>query len=176
MKDTLYVNLYSGPGGGKSTIACDVFAQLKWLKYDCELVREYAKNKVWEESYTVLDDQLYVSAKQQHEMKILNGKVDIVITDSPLLLGLIYNKDEPPEFYNMIIAYYKRYHNLDIFLKRVKDYNQNGRIQTEEESKEIDKKLYEIFKKYCQTHGSVSASKEGVDDIINLIIKIKKGT
>jgi len=176
MKDTLYVNLYSGPGGGKSSIACDVFAQLKWLKYDCELVREYAKNKVWEESYAVLDDQLYVTAKQHHEMKILNGKVDIVITDSPLLLGLIYSKNKPVEYNDMVIAYYKQYHNLDIFLKRIKDYDPNGRMQTEEEAIKIDEKILILFKKYCQTYGSVPASKEGVNDILNLILKIKKGT
>jgi hypothetical protein len=173
MKDTLYVNLYSGPGVGKTSMACDVFAKLKWMKYDCELVREYAKNKVWEESYNVLDDQLYVTAKQHHEMKILNGKVDIVITDSPLLLGLIYNKNEPPEYESMVIAYYRRYHNLDIFLKRVKEYNTNGRMQTEEEAIKKDEEILEIFKKYCYTVGSLPASEESVNDIIKLIQKIK---
>ena len=55
---TLHINLWAGPGTGKSTMAAGIFAALKWNKIDCELVSEYAKQIVWEESYTKLNNQI----------------------------------------------------------------------------------------------------------------------
>jgi adenylate kinase family enzyme len=37
----LVVNLWGGPGSGKSTGACYIFAQLKLLGVNCEYVSEY---------------------------------------------------------------------------------------------------------------------------------------
>jgi len=54
---TIHINLWAGPGTGKSTMAASIFAELKWNKIDCELVSEYAKQIVWEESYTKLNNQ-----------------------------------------------------------------------------------------------------------------------
>lgn len=42
---TLVVNLFGGPGSGKSTGAAYVFARLKMLGYNAELVTEFAKDK-----------------------------------------------------------------------------------------------------------------------------------
>jgi hypothetical protein len=172
-KNTLFVNIYGGPGCAKSTIAANVFAELKWRKIDCELVTEYAKKKVWEDSTSVLDDQLYVSAKQIHAMNIINGKVDVAICDSPMLLGLVYAKNEPESYYQMLVDYYNRFNNLDIFIERKKKYNPNGRMQTEEEAIEKDKEIYEYFSKYCSTIGTVPGTRDGVKKIVELILKIQ---
>lgn len=37
-KKTLVVNLFAGPGAGKSTGAAYIFSKLKMLGYDCEYV------------------------------------------------------------------------------------------------------------------------------------------
>ena len=47
MKDTLIVNLYGGPGCGKSTGAAYLFSKLKMAGVDAEYVPEFAKDKVW---------------------------------------------------------------------------------------------------------------------------------
>ena len=44
------------PGSGKSTLASYVFARLKMLEVNCELVNEFAKDKVWEENNVALDN------------------------------------------------------------------------------------------------------------------------
>jgi len=170
-KKTLYVNLYAGPGTGKSTMAANVFAELKWLDINCELVTEYAKSKVWEGSFDVLNDQFYISAKQYHKMIVLNGKVDVVICDSPLLLGAVYAKNEPTELTNLLVEYYNKFNNLDIFIERKKTYHPIGRVQNETEAHEKDREIYEYFSKYCSTIGTVPGTKEGVKSIIELVTK-----
>ena len=64
----LIVNFYAGPGAGKSTMVAHTFAELKWRGINCELVTEYAKDKVWEKSFETLENQFYVSAKQYHRL------------------------------------------------------------------------------------------------------------
>jgi len=65
-KNTLIVNMFGGPGCGKSSMATSVFSHLKWKGWNCEYVSEVAKDLVWEDSLQTLGDQFYVSAKQYH--------------------------------------------------------------------------------------------------------------
>ena len=135
---TLVVNLFAGPGAGKSTLAAEVFGKLKRRNINCELVGEYAKQKVWEESFRVLGFQPQVFGKQTGAILRLLGQVDIVVTDSPILLSVVYGKSEPEEFSAAVGAYFKRQWSLNVFVNRVKPYNPKGRMQTEDEAKEVD--------------------------------------
>lgn len=44
----LVINLFGVPGAGKSTGAAYIFARLKMLGINTELVTEFAKDKVWD--------------------------------------------------------------------------------------------------------------------------------
>ena len=52
------INLVGGPGCGKSTTAAGLFYELKRRDYSVELVTEYAKSRVWEDSLRTLNDQI----------------------------------------------------------------------------------------------------------------------
>ena len=54
MKNTLVVNLFGGPGCGKSTLMAGIFHQLKLKGYDCEMVTEFMKDLVWEKELKLL--------------------------------------------------------------------------------------------------------------------------
>ena len=168
---TLVVNFFAGPGTGKSTTMAHCFAELKWKGYDCEMATEYAKDKVWEGSEHVLNNQFYVSGKQNHRLKRLEGKVQIILTDSPLLLATYYGRKEPQEFRDLLIKYHETFENLNVFLRRQKDYNPNGRLQTLEEAKAIDDEFYNMVGSQRGDLLEIEATKDNVNTIVEVIEK-----
>ena len=56
----ILVNLFGAPGAGKSTGAAYIFSQLKMRGINAELVTEFAKDKVWEGSKAVFENQAYI--------------------------------------------------------------------------------------------------------------------
>ena len=55
-KKPICICLYASPSSGKSTMAANVFSKLKMLGINCELVTEFAKDLVWDNSMTELSD------------------------------------------------------------------------------------------------------------------------
>lgn len=152
MKTTV-INLIGSPGTGKSTIASELFAKMKWLGYDVELVSEYAKELVWEQRHETFKNELYIFAKQQHRLFRLQGKVEYIITDRPLLLSIFYNDkygNKSENFRNMVLEEINKFENIDIFLNRTKPYVSKGRNQTEEESKEFAKEMLTLAEECCK--------------------------
>lgn len=145
---TLVVNLYGGPGSGKSSMRAGLFERLKNMGYNVEEATEYAKDKTWEENHVVLRNQIYVFGKQHFRISRLLGNVQVVVTDSPLLLSLYYGRNLGKEFDNLVVSEYRKMWNLDIFVRRTKPYNPKGRGQTEDEAKEIDKWIKEELPVY----------------------------
>lgn len=142
---TLVVNLYGGPGSGKSTTCAGIFERLKLKGINCEMASEYAKDKVWEESFKTLDDQIYVFGKQLHKLKRLLNKVEVIITDSPLLFSIQYDAEKNKAFKELVLDQYNRMNNTDFYIVRNEHYETKGRMQTLEESKEIDKNILDIL-------------------------------
>ena len=135
------INLFGGPGTGKSTVASDLFALMKWDNFNVELVNEYAKELTWEGRHGVLNDQLYILAKQNRKLARLRNQVEYVITDSPIIMGLAYvplGFQILPHFKMLTEEVWNSYDNINIMLERVKPFHQVGRNQTEEQARELD--------------------------------------
>ena len=173
-KQTLLVNLYGGPCAGKSTICAGIFYELKKRNIDCEMATEFAKDKVWENNNTALANQLYVFAKQYYRVDRCADKVDVIITDSPLALSPMYNKDpdihEPLKQLALKIA--NKYSNLNYFIRRIKKYNPVGRLQTEAESDEIAVKLRDAMDANGIKYTTIDGDLMSADIIVNDILKI----
>lgn len=60
---TKVINLFGGPGCGKSTGAAYIFSLLKMKGMNVELVTEFAKDKTWEHNSKALTCQPYVFGK-----------------------------------------------------------------------------------------------------------------
>lgn len=115
---TLVVNFFAGSGAGKSALAAHTFALLKWQGVNAELVTEYAKELVWEKSYHRLDDQKTLFEMQRRRIRRLIGNVDVAVVDSPLLLSLVYGKDESPEWRNWVLFEHDMLNSLNFFVIR----------------------------------------------------------
>lgn len=173
--NTIVINLTGGPGSGKSTTAAGVFYKLKQLGYVCELVTEYAKDKVWEESYKTLDDQIYVFGKQYHRLWKLKDKVQFIITDSNLPLSIHFSLLNSENFNNLVIEAYNQFNNIMFFINRTENYETHGRIETLEQAKDADKDIKNILHKYNIPYTEIE-QQNAVDTIIKFIINkyIKK--
>ena len=143
MKTPIVINLFGAPGSGKSTGAAFIFSQLKMRGVNCELITEYAKDKTWEKNTEALSCQEYIFGKQSFRMKRCRDKVDVIITDSPLPLGIFYNTNPVlgEHYENLVLDVFNTYENMNYALVRDKPYNPIGRNQTEAESDEIGDRI-----------------------------------
>jgi adenylate kinase family enzyme len=168
---TLIVNLFAGPGAGKSTLAAKIFAELKERDVNCELVVEYAKDLTWEKRHTALKVQPYVFGKQLMRIERVLNQVDCIITDSPILLSSFYaGKNYPRSFNDYVLACFNEYNNYNLFVNRKKKYNPRGRNQTEEEAKVLDNEILNFLKeKNIPLHTITTGSTSSLTRFINTI-------
>ena len=170
------INLFGGPGSGKSTTAAGVFYQMKTKHKNVELVTEYAKELVYSDRVGFLNsNQEYVFAKQNHRQFILRNKVDWAITDSPLLLSLIYPQiysTSPGQYFDdYVIATFNQYQNINFFIQRPDEHFSNtGRIQTLEESRIVDKLIIDSLNTVGVKYETVLADDLVVQNILNHIL------
>jgi hypothetical protein len=173
-KKAKVVNLFGGPGIGKSTTAAGVFVILKLHNVECELVTEYAKDLVWEERHKTFLDQQYIFAKQNHRLWRVADKVDVIVTDCPLILNIIYGERNAvtTEVFNQnVVEVVSSFDNYNILLERTKKYNINGRNETEEEAKEVDKQVKGALEKHGISYNVVQGNFEGINKIATMVLE-----
>ena len=142
--------LYGGPGSGKSCCAAGLYHELKKQDKDVELCREFVKDWVWEKRPILQGDHIYFFGEQMRRELTLLREVDIVITDSPLLLTIEYEKAYCKSPYVMPILADKYNSILEemnvtvhhFFLHRTKAYNPKGRNETEDQAEALDRAIY----------------------------------
>lgn len=173
-KNTIIVNLYGGPGTGKSSGAAYIFAKLKMAGVDTEYVTEFAKDKVWEGSQKVFKCQFYITGKQTFRVSRCFGEVDVIVTDSPIRLGKIYaDRIGRTQLGLACVEEADQYrgNTIEIFLERVKPYNPNGRNQTEEESKEIDKTIRKMLDEQGVPYAVMRGDESGYDQVFEHVMQ-----
>lgn len=165
------INLFAGPGTGKSTTCAALFAELKYCGHNTELITEYAKDTVWEKrGPKVLEAQEYIFGKQHFRLSRVASEVEFVVTDSPILLSCIYLRDNYlPSLKNVVKEAFDKYDNLNIFLKRNKTYNPKGRMQTEDEAKVIDGRILEMLNNWCIEYTTLDFHRDNPNEIMNLM-------
>ena len=133
------INLFGGPGIGKSSIAAGVTYKLKKKHISCNNPYEFPKLLAWDKNNEAIKDQLYVLANQHRGIAQSYGKVDYIIIDSPVMFSTIYHsyytKGYPAEFYGdsfhqMVVDLHKKYDNINILLERADgQHNSEERFQ-----------------------------------------------
>lgn len=175
----ILVNLYGAPGSGKSTGASYIFSKLKMKGINAELITEFAKDKVWEESIKPLQNQIYVFGQQYFRTSRLDGKVDVAITDSPLLLSIIYNQNKEQfgnEFDSLVFKVALSYKDrMDYLIKRTKPYKVSGRLESEKESDDKFNQIKALLDNSKIQYSQINGDQQGYDAIVdNVINKLNK--
>jgi RecA/RadA recombinase len=152
---TIIINLYGGPGTGKSTTAAELFAILKKRGENAELAREYVKRWAWEGKAPRGLDQFYLFGKQLKEEYPLLGKVSHVVTDAPMAINAFYARKfgSPAQahlFLDMLRFYLDEctaqgHEHVHYFVTREKPCNPKGRFQTESEARDIDVEMRDFL-------------------------------
>ena len=91
----------------------------------------------------VVENKIYLFGKQQFQLYTLKDEVEVIITDSPLLLNSIYDKTECGNLKTLVLQEYHKYNNLLYYIERDTsvDYEEEGRYQDEIQAKEVDTKV-----------------------------------
>ncbi len=175
MKKTIIINLFGGPSVSKSTTAAGIFHRLKLMEINCEYVPEYAKDVTWQENFNTLNNQLYVFAKQHNRIFHLKGKVDVIVTDSPAIMGLVYCDftKVSTSLETLVVDEFHRddIHNMNFFLRRVHKYSTKGRKQTEAEAKVLDIRVCDLLYKHGVGYETIDGDEGAVDYIVNKIVE-----
>ena len=167
----IIVNMSAGSGAGKSTNSARLFAMLKDKGIEVELVTEFAKDLVWEGRNKAFECQAYIFGKQLYKIQRVADSVDVIITDSPIFLSAIYDKEQDKNFKNYIITQFNKFNNLNIYLNRVKPFNPNGRNESSEEEARInDKKVFDFFSDNDIEYYNFNGNEEGCKEIFKLVI------
>lgn len=141
------LNAFGGPGAGKSTACMDICSSLKKQGYNAEYVQEYAKELVYKNRLDLLDGseehQFQILKEQMRRVDMLfNGNVDFIVTDSPILLSAIYDRELSKEYCDMLLEIHNQYPNFCFFINRDnKAFETEGRIHNFKESIEKDKEI-----------------------------------
>ena len=181
-KEPIVINGYGGPGAGKSTACLEITAALKKEGYNAEYVQEYAKELVYEKDMEMLDGspehQYEILKEQTRRMDRLYDQVDFIVTDSPVMLNTIYNKQLTPEYESLVNELQGEYINYSFFMERdASNFEEEGRIHNLTESIEKDNEIKDMLQKNAikyKTYNHENVN-EIVNDAIDFYEKINEG-
>ena len=167
-KKTVVINLLGGPGVGKSTAAALIYGEMRRRKWNAELVREFVKEWAWEGRKPSTIGQSIIFGRQLERESLLYGKVDFIVTDSPLLLCAVYNDHY---FGNKIMAPFILKNLQDIknmgveqvnfLMTREAQFSSEGRFEDEETAKKIDDRIGNFLEYHKIEHVKVGGPQEG---------------
>ena len=176
MKKQKVINFFGGPGAGKSTSASGTFTELKRRTINSEYVPEFAKDAAWEKrSKKFFKAQQHIFGEQSWRIERLRDEVDIIVTDSPILLGLVYMPSDYriPKLREAILEDYHSYDNLNIFINRKKKFNPLGRMQNAEEAQQLDLDIKGVLEKNNLPYISFDYSRNNPFNVIDCAISRK---
>lgn len=176
-RQTKVINMLGGSGVGKSTLAAGLYYQMKLAHKNVELVREYVKLLAWQGIKPGQYDQVNIFGEQCKLEHSLYGKVEYIVTDSPIILAPIYEhfyhgdsmtEEAAIKFLNKSKS--NGVEHINLVLSRGKDYDTEGRFQTLEEAQQVDNMVRNFLFKYNMPFIEIDGPEdERVKKIMDLI-------
>ena len=116
--------------------------------------------------------QEYVFGIQSFRLARCRDDVDVIVTDSPLPLSIIYNTNPALDinFERTVINIFNTYENINYYINRVKPYNPKGRNQTEAESDALVTPIIDLLHENCIEFKEINGDDTGYQNIIKDVL------
>lgn len=152
---TVLINLFGGPGVGKSTLALGLGYHLKLQGKEAAVIIEEAKP--WALRGDPIDGraQLEIASRQYAAESRYYGLVDYIITDSPMELQAFYFWMRTGwDCYKDLVIGLERHKDVvirNLWVERMVMYVGTGRFQTDSEARDVDDRMF-LFLNYLDLH------------------------
>lgn len=121
-RKTIIVNAFAGAKAGKTEACFTLVAGLKKAGYAAEYIGEcadeLASEKKWEKLDGTNEQELEILRVQLERIDAKLGQVDFIVTDAPVLLNQVYNKEISLEWQTMLKELNSHYFSYNFFLQR----------------------------------------------------------
>ena len=169
-KKTICINFFAGAGAGKSTIATLIHALLKMHGITSEYTAEFAKDLAWEGRLELKVNDVHLFGEQHNRQFRLNGQVDCIISDSPLLLSSVYRSNDTL-LHALVLQEFKKYENVNFYVKRKKPFIPKGRKGTKLDATKIDRKTIQMLDNEQIPYTVVEGTWEGANQVLEFVLK-----
>ena len=103
------------------------------------------------------------------------GHADVVITDSPVLLSAVYGneygQDTPTAFTEVCHHYHCSFPSLNYYVDRQHAYENKARIQSEEESQHLEKRIKTMLSICNVTTETVNSDMNNARNVVRDIVR-----
>ena len=162
----IIVNLFGGPGAGKTTLAYYLAYRFKQAGFRAELVGEAAREIIYDRNNPkeggtaaqLLDNQLLITGLQAERIKRLERHgIEVAIADSPLKMGLLYVNDS--DMQSALAAAIARFneglpHQINVYVMRTcGTYDKESRAQGEDDAIRLDRAIVNMNVGFDQSVG-----------------------
>lgn len=126
----IVVNFFGESNTGKSTHALALCSELKKHGIRAEIVRESCKDYFFEGTQYKLENQFKITGDIVDQIRMYeHGGIDVVVTDSPVLLGALYTQvyNVDINLSNAIRTQFHKDDNMNILLECDVPFDEVGR-------------------------------------------------
>ncbi len=169
-KKTVCVNFHAGAGAGKSTTASLVHGMCKMHGVTSEYTAEYAKDMAWEGRLDLKVNDVHIFGEQHNRQFRLNGQVDCIISDSPLILSSVYRTNDTL-LHALVMQEFKKYENLNFFVKRTKPFIAKGRQGDIKFASSIDEKILNLLDNEQIPYTIITGDIDGTNKAISMVLE-----
>lgn len=166
---TLVVNLFGGPSSDKATQMGGLYFKLMQAGYLCHCLPE-SPPTMWEKPSTVL-----ATAKQFERLLNLEGQVDAVVTDNPLLQSLAYACASycTRNWRRHVWDLHHHFRNVNVLLYRTKDslFKEVDSALTFSECFAKDQEITRLLQEAHEPFHLVFADADAVDKITDIVVR-----
>lgn len=167
------INLFGAPGSGKSTTMLGLTYKMKMMGLSAENTPEFYKELILEEGDKAkFGGQLHILNNQNIRLARLEGKNDFTISDCPLpLIGYYTADDYIQGFHDLTTTLFNKYDNVNYFILRNHEYENEKRVHDEDESDKIAVELPLYLRRQGVDLRYIESGPDLVDNILNNLIE-----